>query len=320
MAGTLFRRVRLHARLSRSISMSLTGVVSPASTWRTQLRRMFRKNVPASSFPCYPLPATRYSSPVIHPTAIISADAQLADDVEVGPYAVIEGPVELAAGVKVDGHALLRGQVKIGGRCTIGWGAVIGNDPQDLGFDPATSSGVEIGSDNTIREYVTIHRGSKPGSATRVGDRNFLMAGCHLGHDVTLGSDAAIANGTLVGGHVKIGDRCFLGGGAGFHQFVHIGSLSIVQGNARITQDVPPFCIAHSANVLAGLNVIGLRRAGFDQAARSELKRLFRLLFRSGLTLSDAIKQASAEPWSDSARPLLEAAANPSSKGIMTRR
>lgn len=257
---------------------------------------------------------------MIHPTAIVSPDARLADDVEVGPHSVIEGPVELAAGVKVDGQALLRGQVKIGERTTIGWGAAIGGDPQDLGFDPATSSSVEIGADNTIREYVTIHRGSKPGSVTRIGDRNLLMVACHLGHDVTLGSDAAIANCAMVGGHVHLGDRCFIGGGAGFHQFVHIGALSIVQGNARITQDVPPFCTAHSANVLAGLNVIGLRRAGFDQAARAEIKRLFRLLFRSGLPLSKAIEQASAEPWSDAARPLLDAAANPSSKGIMTRR
>jgi len=257
---------------------------------------------------------------VIHPTAIVSADARLADDAEVGPYSVIEGPVELGAGVKVDGHALLRGRVRVGERSTIGWGAAIGGDPQDLGFDPATDSSIEVGADNTIREYVTIHRGSKPGSVTRIGDRNFLMAGCHLGHDVTLGNDAALANNVMIGGHVQIGDRCFLGGGGGFHQFVHVGSLSIVQGNARIAQDVPPFCTAHSANVLSGLNSIGLRRAGYDQAARSEIKRLFRLLFRSGLPLSKAIEQASAEPWSAAARPLLDAATNPSSKGIMTRR
>jgi len=256
----------------------------------------------------------------VHPTAIVSADALLADGVEIGPYAVIEGPVELGAGVKVDGHALLRGRVRVGERTTIGWGAAIGGDPQDLGFDPATDSSVELGADNTIREYVTIHRGSKPDSVTRIGNRNLLMVGCHLGHDVTLGSDAALANNLMVSGHVQIGDRCFLGGGAGFHQFVHVGTLAIVQGNARISQDVPPFCTTHSANVLAGLNSIGLRRAGYDQDARAEIKRLFRLLFRSGLPLTKAIEQASAESWSDAARPLLDAAANPSSKGIMTRR
>ena len=162
----------------------------------------------------------------IHPTAIVSDDARLADEVDVGPFSVIEGPVELAAGVKVDGHVLLRGRVRVGERCTIGWGAAIGGPPQDTGFDPATDSGVELGADNTIREYVTIHRGSKPGSTTRIGERNFLMAGCHLGHDVTLGSDAAIANNVLLAGHVRLGDRCFLGGGAAFHQFVHVGSLA----------------------------------------------------------------------------------------------
>jgi len=255
----------------------------------------------------------------IHPTAIISADARLAADVEVGPFSVIEGPVALAAGVKIDGHALLRGRLTIGDHSTIGWGAVIGADPQDLSFDPATDSGVEIGSHNTIREYVTIHRGSKPGSLTRIGDRNFLMAGAHLGHDTTLGHDTILANNVLLGGFVQLGDRCFLGGGSACHQFVHVGALSMVQGNASVSQDVPPFCIAHGLNVLAGLNVIGLRRAGIDAPTRSEIKRLFRLLFRSALPLTDAIQQAAALPWSDTARQLLDATAHPSPKGIMTR-
>jgi UDP-N-acetylglucosamine acyltransferase len=255
----------------------------------------------------------------IHPTAIVSDQARLAADVEIGPFAVIDGPVELAPGVAVGGHALLRGRLRVGRGTSIGWGAAIGGDPQDLGFDPDTESGVEIGEDNTIREYVTIHRGSGRGTSTRMGDRNFLMAGVHLGHDTQVGDDCIMANNVLLAGHVEVADRCFLSGGAVFHQFVHIGTLALVQGNAAISQDVPPFSIAHARNRLAGLNVVGLRRAGLDPAARAEIKRLFRLLFRSGHSLAAAVEQAAAEPWSAAARPLLDAVARPSRKGVVSR-
>ncbi len=256
----------------------------------------------------------------IHPSAVVSPEARIAADAEVGPFCVIDGPATLASGVSLAGHAWLHGHVTIAEQSSIGWGAVIGADPQDLAFDPATDSGVEIGPHNTIREYVTIHRSTQPGGTTRTGARVMLMVGVHLAHDCTIGDDTVLANNVMLGGHVHVDEHVFLGGGAGFHQFVKIGSYSITQGNASISKDVPPFSIAHGLNRLSGLNSIGLRRGGFDPATRSEIKRIFQLLFRSDLPLSAAIEQAEGQSWSEPARTLLDAAAHPSRKGIITRK
>lgn len=255
----------------------------------------------------------------IHPTALVSPDARLAGDVEIGPFAVIEGPVELGAGVKVGGHAWVRGDTVVGDGCSIGWGSVVGADPQDLGFDPDTPSGVRIGAGNRIREYVTIHRGSKPGCHTVLGTGNYLMTGVHLGHDCQLGDGNILANNVMFGGHVRLGNRAFLGGGGGFHQFIRIGDLAMVQGNASLSEDVPPYCVAHGLNRLAGLNTVGLRRNGFDAAARAEIKRLYMLLFRSKLRASEAISEAENRDWSPAARLLLEAVRAPSRKGVCRR-
>lgn len=255
----------------------------------------------------------------IHPTALVSPEAELAADVEIGPFAVIEGPVKLGAGTKVAGHAWIRGDAQLGEACTVGWGAIVGADPQDLSFDPSTPSGVRIGPHNVLREYVTIHRGSRAGSLTVLGEGNYLMTGAHIGHDSQLGARNVIANNVLFGGHVRLGNRAFLGGGSVFHQFIHIGDFAMVQGNSALSQDVPPYCVAHQLNGLGGLNSVGLRRAGFDVAARAELKRLFILLFRSGTPLSHAVANAAAQPWSPAAQLLLDAVAKPSRKGVITR-
>lgn len=232
---------------------------------------------------------------------------------------MVEGAVELAAGVKIGGHAWLSGETSLGEGTTVGWGAVIGATPQDLGFDPATSSGVRIGPRNVIREYVTIHRGSKPGTFTTLGEGNYLMTGAHLGHDSQVGDGNVIANNVMFGGHVQLGNRAFLGGGGGYHQFIRIGDLAMVQGTTAVSQDVPPYCVVYGINQLAGLNTVGLRRAGFDLAARSEIKRLFKILFRSDVALSQAIAVASAQEWSPAARLLLDAVSNPSRKGVIAR-
>jgi UDP-N-acetylglucosamine acyltransferase len=257
--------------------------------------------------------------PDIHPTAVVSPDARIAEGAEIGPFCVIDGPATLASGVTLAGHAWLHGRVSIGEESSIGWGAVIGADPQDLSFDPTTDSSVEIGPRNIIREYVTVHRSTQPGGATRTGAGVMLMVASHLAHDCVVGEDTVLANNVMLGGHVHIGKRVFLGGGAGFHQFIQVGSYSIAQGNASISKDIPPFCVAHGLNRISGLNSIGLRRAGLAPATRSEIKRLFKLLFRSELPLSEAVKQAEDQSWSDTARLLLDAAAHPSRKGIITR-
>lgn len=254
--------------------------------------------------------------PKIHPSALVSADAELADDVVVGPFAVIEGPVRLAEGVEIGGHAWISGRTVVGGNSKIGWGSVVGADPQDLSFDPSTESGVVIGAGNTLREYVTIHRGSKHGSDTRIGDGNFLMTGVHLAHDVTMGDGNVLANNVLIAGHVKIGRRTFLGGGAGFHQFIHIGDFALVQGNTASSQDVPPYCALYGINRLAGLNVVGLRRAGFTAEERAEIKRAYQLLFASGKRREDALAEAAGRTWGEAAMKLIDAVARPSKKGV----
>jgi len=255
----------------------------------------------------------------LHPSALISPEAELADDVVVGPFAVIEGPVKLAAGVKIGGHAWICGDTWLGEGSSVGWGSVIGADPQDLGFDPALHTGVRIGARNQIREYVTIHRSSKAGGYTTLGEGNYLMTGVHLGHDSQVGDGNVIANNVMFGGHVHLGNRAFLGGGGGYHQFLHIGDLAMVQGNAVVSQDVPPYCVAYGKNQLAGLNTVGLRRAGLDGTARAEIKKAYALLFSSGLTLSKALEAAAAIEWSPTTRLLLDAVSKPSRKGVIAR-
>jgi UDP-N-acetylglucosamine acyltransferase len=176
---------------------------------------------------------------------------------------------------------------------------VIGGEPQDLSFSPTTRSRVEIGAKNVIREHCTIHRGTAEGSATKIGDENFLMAGAHVGHNCEIGNKVIIANNCLLGGYVSIGDGAFLGGGCVFHQFMRVGRLVITQGASGFGKDIPPFVIAAETNYVFGLNTIGLRRAGFSQAQRDEVKRAFKLLYLSGLNTRQALKKSKEMEWTD---------------------
>lgn len=253
---------------------------------------------------------------MIHSTAIIDARAQIDPTAEIGPYAIIDGPARIAAGVKVMAHAQLVGKVTVGAGTIIGRAAIIGGEPQDLGFDPLADSEVVLGTENNIREHVTIHRGSKPGGVTRIGDRNFLMAGSHLAHDVVLGNNNIIANAALLAGHIQVGNNTFIGGGAVFHQFIRIGDFCIVQGNGGLGKDLPHYCMAQRINRMTGLNVIGLRRAGFSTEDRATLKELFSLLFTSGKNLSQALAAAAEREWPAKAARMLEFVRAPSKKGI----
>lgn len=256
---------------------------------------------------------------LIHPTALISEKATLAGDVEIGPFAIIEDGVNLGPGCKIDSHAKICRGVAMGPRNSVGHGAVIGGAPQDLGFEPATRTGVLIGEGNTFREHVTINRSTRENSNTVIGDRNFLMAVSHLGHDVQIGSDNVIANNVMVAGHCKLGNRIFVGGGAAIHQFIHIGDFAMVQGNAGMTRDIPPYCIVHQINLLSGLNVIGLRRGGFTVEERSEIKKAYQILLSPKTSRTEALAAADQQDWSAAARVLIEAVRSPSSKGILTR-
>ena len=255
---------------------------------------------------------------MIHPTALISPTAILAENVEVGPYAIIEDGVIIGPGCRILSHAQVLTGVVMGAANTVDRAAILGGDPQSLSFDRSTRSGVRIGEGNTFREHVTVHRSTLPGGTTFIGNRNFLMAHCHVGHDSTLGDENVIANAVLIAGHVTVGDRCFLGGSSVYHQLIRVGDQSMVQGNSAFSADVPPYCIGHETNLLAGLNVVGLRRAGLDSAARLELKRLYREVFHHPL---GPVKSAAAlltGITSPSGHHFLEFIAHPGRKGLST--
>ena len=185
---------------------------------------------------------------MIHSTAVVHPTAQIDSSVEIGPYVIIDGPAKIAEGCRIESHAQIIGQVEIGSECVIGRAAIIGTDPQDLGFVPQTDSRVVMGAKNVIREHVTIHRGSKPGSATALGDENFLMVGVHLAHDVQLGNKNILANCCMLAGHIHVGSNTFIGGGAVFHQFIRIGDSCVIQGNGSFGKDIPHFSSAMRTN------------------------------------------------------------------------
>ena len=257
--------------------------------------------------------------PEIHPTALVSENAQLDDDVEVGPFSIIEDGVIIRFGCRINSHAKICRGVIMGKENIIEHGAVIGGAPQDLGFNLNTDSGVLIGDGNTFREYVTIHRSTRAGGSTIIGNENYLMAVAHLAHDVVIGNNNILANNTMLAGHVTLGNNTFLGGGAGVHQFTRIGDCAMIQGNAVMTRDVPPYCIVHQVNQLSGLNSVGLKRAGFSPAERKEIKLAHTILFRTKGSRAESLAEADLQTWGEAATALIEAVRTPSSKGILTR-
>jgi UDP-N-acetylglucosamine acyltransferase len=252
----------------------------------------------------------------IHPTAVIHPEAKIHPSVTVGPYAVIEGPAVIAEGCVISAHAIITGEVQMGPRNTIGHGALIGGDPQDLAFKPEVKSRVVIGEGNRIREYVTIHRGTAEGSETVVGSHCYLMAGAHLAHNVRLEDYVILANNALLGGYVTIGERVFVGGGAVFHQFIRVGAYAICQGISGFGKDLPPYVIGADVNGVAGLNVVGLRRAGFNPEQRAEVKRAFDILYRRGHNTKQALAAAELETWTDVGRRFWDFVGSAKKKGL----
>ena len=240
----------------------------------------------------------------IHPTAVIEDGAVLGAEVEVGPFAFVGSQVVVGSGCRIFAHAAITGPVTLGERNIVGYGAVIGAPPQDIGHNESMVSEVRIGNGNTFREYVTIHRGAKDGGATIVGDGNFVMVGVHFGHDVRVGDRTIIANNCLLAGHVEVGDRAVLGGGTVFHQHMRVGRMSMVCGGTRFSRDIVPFAMGDGENLLAGLNVIGMRRAGFASETRLDIKRAFKLVFRSGKNVGQALAEAEQIEWGAEAREM----------------
>lgn len=197
------------------------------------------------------------------------------------PTAIIEDGATLGAGCIVHAHAHITRHCVLGDAVVVHAFAVIGGDPQDLGFDTARASGVTVGARTVLREYVTINRATRPGGVTRVGSDCFLMASSHVAHDGQVGNNVILANAALLAGHVEVGDRAFLGGGAGIHQFCRIGEGAMVSGLSRITRDIAPFIMAAERDEVAGLNVVGLRRRGLPPATMTEIKGAYRDVFAS---------------------------------------
>ncbi len=226
---------------------------------------------------------------MIHPTAMVSPKAELGREVRVGPGALIEADTVLGDGCEIRAHAVIAAGTRIGPRNQIGFGAVIGAEPQDLSWSGAPSRAI-LGEGNIVREHVTIHRGAKPESETRIGEGNYLMVGCHVGHNCLVGDRAILVNHVLLAGYVQVGDRAFLGGGSVFHQHVRIGELVMVRGGIRIGMDIPPFLMAVDENEVAGVNRVGLRRAGFPEEARRRIEEAYRILYQSGRNVTQALE------------------------------
>jgi len=232
---------------------------------------------------------------MIHRTALVDPKAHLGHDVSVGAYAIIGPGVTVGDGSTINAHAVLERNVKLGAGVQVGYGAVIGNDPQDLKYQ-GEETWVEIGDGTVVREYCTVNRGTSATGKTTVGERCFLMSYVHVAHDCAIGNDVIIANAVQMAGHVTIQDRAIISGLVPIHQFVRIGTFAFVGGGSRVNQDVPPYTKAVGNPVhLYGLNSVGLQRAGFPPEVKLALKRAYRLLFNSDLTVTQGIARARAE-------------------------
>ena len=229
---------------------------------------------------------------MIHKTAIIDPGAELGNDVEVGPFTVIEADVTIGDGSVIGPNVSIRPYTSIGSHCNVHAGAVLGGIPQDVNFEGGKSF-VSIGANCQIREGVTINRGTQTDSVTEIGDDCFLMAFSHFGHNVKLGRKVIVANGALLAGYVDIGDQVFISGNCVLHQFVTVGRLAMLGGSCGISKDVPPFCLVKplEGNTIASLNSVGLRRSTLTTKDRQEIKEAFKLLFQSGLNISDAVEK-----------------------------
>ena len=227
----------------------------------------------------------------IHPSSVVSADAEIASDVEIGPLCVIEAGVRIGTGCRLTSHVVVKEGTILGQDNIVDVGAVLGGSPQHLGAGSVVG-GTVIGNGNRIREFVTIHRGYLPESNTVIGHHNMFMAASHVGHDCTVGDSNILANNVLLGGHVSVADQTYFGGGTGVHQFCRVGSLAMIGGLARITRDVPPFVLVDgTTSCLVGLNSVGLRRAGMPPSIRTELKEAYRIAFRADLSMEERMAQ-----------------------------
>jgi UDP-N-acetylglucosamine acyltransferase len=226
----------------------------------------------------------------VHPTAVVDPAAELGDGVSIGPYAIVGGGARIGGDTEIGPHVVLDGLVTIGERCRFIGQSSIGTPPQDLKYKGSPTR-LEIGSDNIVREFVTMNRATEHGGGiTRVGSHGMFMAYAHVAHDCIVGDHVVMANAATLAGHVTIEDHAIVGGLVAIHQFVRIGESAILGGGAMVTLDVVPYCMAAGDRAaMQGLNVIGIRRRGFSTATIQALRAAYRTIFRSGLRLQDAL-------------------------------
>jgi len=226
---------------------------------------------------------------MIHPSAIVSKQAQIGAQVEIGPFCIVESDTYIGDRTKLVAHVTIKKGTVIGSENTICEGAVLGGLPQHT-RPPERIGGLRIGDRNSIREHVTIHRAMHEGHDTTIGDDCLIMVGAHVAHDGTIGSRVILTNGVMLGGHVQVGDRACLGGNAAVHQFCRIGRLAMVGGCTKVVQDLPPFVLTDGGTaMIVGLNRVGLERAGLTRAEILELKAAYRVIYREGLTFQEMV-------------------------------
>lgn len=240
---------------------------------------------------------------MIHSSAVVDPKAEIAEDVEIGPCVVIEGPVRIGPRTRLVAFVHVSGHTEIGSDNVIHPFAVVGHEPQHMGYDGEPTRLV-IGDRNIIREHAEIHRGTVQGTGvTIVGNDNLVMGHAHIGHDCQIGNHVTLVNGALLGGHVEVHDRAFVSGNVVVHQFARIGRLAIVQGLGGVGKDVLPFAMASGLDTIVSTNVVGLKRAGYDAVARERIRNVFRLFFR--LPLREAVDEALRLDGSDEVREIV---------------
>jgi UDP-N-acetylglucosamine acyltransferase len=237
---------------------------------------------------------TTAHSPQIHPTAVISPEAVLAEGVSVGACAVIEGAVRIGPNCTIRPHAVLVGPLTMGCGNSVYSGAVLGERPQHMQYRDEPTS-LEIGDNNTFRENVTVHRGTAHTGRTVLGNGNFLMAGSHIAHDCVVGNNCILANGALVAGHCTLEDSCYLSGNCAIHQFTRVGRLALLSGLSTSVKDIPPFIVQQGINCVVGVNIVGMRRAGMSRTDISAVRRAFQLLYLEGHTVPAAMELMNSE-------------------------
>jgi len=253
----------------------------------------------------------------IHPTAIIDPGAQIGADVSIGPYSIIESDVVIGSGSEIGPHAMIGNGTRLGERCRVFLGASIGLEPQDKKY-AGEKTLTFVGDDTLIREYVTINRGTSATGATRVGARGWIMAYCHIAHDCVVGDDVTISNALAMAGHVTVGNHVTIAGIVSINQFCRIGDHAMVGARARVSSDIVPYALIGTEPLrVVSVNKIGLERRGFTAEQISNLKRAYKILFRDGLQLNDALTKIDAEFPGDAPIKILTDFVRGSEKGFL---